>query len=183
MSSTHLQEAIKALRIADIRPQSLKVSVRDDFDNSSDAAELVVQWRHDLKRISFVKMDDAGENGDGAQKLVLFTIETGLRYVTDSDADPEAVEESAIGAEIMADFRATYVASEELDKDCLEEFGNANALYHVWPYWRELIQSTCARFGLPPMVLPMYQVPISNRAEDLGGDVSKQGKVAGRPPE
>lgn len=170
MGSSHLQKAIGALAVTDISPRSLKVSVKDDFDSSFETSELNVQWRHDLKRISILEENNPDENGDSEKRFVLFTIETGLRYVMDPDADPNTVEESEIGVEILADFRATYAASEELDQDCLEEFGKANALFHVWPYWRELIQSTCARFGLPAMVLPMYQVPASNRAEDMGED-------------
>ena len=166
MSSSHLQRAIGALGITDISPRSLNVSVRDDFNSTSDTVELVVQWRHSLKEVSVSRIDHAKETGDSTQILVLFTIETGFRFVTDSEANLEAVEESVIGAEILANFRATYTTSEELDSDCLEEFGNANALYHIWPYWRELIQNTCSRFGLPHMALPMFHVPVSNRPEE-----------------
>ena len=170
MASTHLQKAIDALAVTDICPRNLKVSVKDDFDSSFETSELNVQWRHDLKRISILEEDNLDETRDSTKSFVLFTIETGLRYVMDPDADPNTVEESAIGVEILADFRATYAASEELDQDCLEEFGKANALFHVWPYWRELIQSTCARFGLPAMMLPMYKVPASSRAEEASDD-------------
>ncbi len=170
MSSPHLKKAIAALGVTEICPRSLNVSVRDDFDSSSEPAELVVQWRHNLKKISVTEMHGPEGEKDSTQRQVLFTIETGLRYVTDPEADPNDIDESAIGVEILADFRVTYSAGEELDQECLEEFGNTNALYHVWPYWRELIQSTCARFGLPPMVLPMYQLPVSNQAEDSDGD-------------
>lgn len=176
MSLPHLKKAIAALRVTEIYPRSLNVSVRDDFDSSSEPAELVVQWRHYLKNISVTEKHGPEEGKDNTQRSVLFTIETGLRYVTDPEADLDDVDDSAIGVEILADFRATYSASEELDKECLEEFGNTNALYHVWPYWRELIQSTCARFGLPPMVLPMYQVPVSNQVEGSEDDRSRKTK-------
>ena len=171
MASTNLQKAIHALAVADICPRSLSVSIQDDFESSFGGSELNVQWRHGLKRITLHNEDKPdGEKGADAKISVLFTIETGLRYVTNLDADPDTVEESAIGVEILADFRATYIASKELDRDCLEEFGKTNALFHIWPYWRELIQSTCARFGLPAMVLPMYQVPVSDGAEEESGE-------------
>jgi hypothetical protein len=48
--------------------------------------------------------------------------------------------------------------SAKLKKDCLNEFALRNASYHVWPYWRELLMSQCARMHLPRLVMPTMQV-------------------------
>lgn len=36
-------------------------------------------------------------------------------------------------------------------------FADLNAMYNVWPYWREFVQSTMTRMGLPPYTLPVFQ--------------------------
>lgn len=35
-----------------------------------------------------------------------------------------------------------------------EAFARLNGIYHVWPYWREFVQSSSVRMGLPPLVFP-----------------------------
>lgn len=37
-------------------------------------------------------------------------------------------------------------------------FANVNGMFNAWPYVRELVHSTVARMGLPPMILPVYRV-------------------------
>jgi len=34
-------------------------------------------------------------------------------------------------------------------------FAKVNGIYNAWPYWREYVQSTASRMGLPPLVLPV----------------------------
>tara|TARA_B100000767_G_scaffold270445_1_gene294110 strand:- start:149 stop:628 length:480 start_codon:yes stop_codon:yes gene_type:complete len=50
---------------------------------------------------------------------------------------------------IMATFDASYYTQNELTKDELTSFGKSEVKRHVWPYWREYLQSTIARLGLP----------------------------------
>jgi len=37
-------------------------------------------------------------------------------------------------------------------------FAATNCMVHVWPYYRELVQSTAWRMGLPPFPLPLFRV-------------------------
>jgi preprotein translocase subunit SecB len=30
-----------------------------------------------------------------------------------------------------------------------------NGIYNIWPYWREYVQTTTSRLGLPPLTLPV----------------------------
>jgi len=48
----------------------------------------------------------------------------------------------------------------------LDEFARYNVGYHVWPYWREYVQGTCARLGIPPVPVPMYRIPASDPEAD-----------------
>lgn len=47
----------------------------------------------------------------------------------------------------------------QFSKEELSEFGNVNAVFNAWPYWREFIQSSISRMGLPPVVLPVFRLP------------------------
>src|SRR6266566_2163153 len=60
---------------------------------------------------------------------------------------------------IEARFVVSYaVRSEEgLTQDNFDAFGERNGIYNVWPYWREFVQSTTARMGLPPLTLPVFR--------------------------
>lgn len=44
-----------------------------------------------------------------------------------------------------------------LRKANIDAFGEMNGLYNAWPYWREFVQSTTVRMGLPPLTIPVYR--------------------------
>ncbi|MGB2984449.1 MAG: hypothetical protein WBE26_01090 [Phycisphaerae bacterium] len=46
---------------------------------------------------------------------------------------------------------------EGLRKANLDAFGEVNGLYNAWPYWREFVQATTVRMGLPPLTMPIYR--------------------------
>lgn len=57
---------------------------------------------------------------------------------------------------IEADYVIVY-ESEKADtfsEEELEAFGEFNGVYNIYPYWREFIQNSVARMGLPPLMLP-----------------------------
>lgn len=45
-----------------------------------------------------------------------------------------------------------------LSNDHIAAFGQLNGIYNVWPYWREFVQSTTCRMGLPSLTLPVFKV-------------------------
>ena len=77
----------------------------------------------------------------------------GIRIVEQESADDiEAL------VEIRATFNAIYVAQEQAPKESIEAFAEENVGYHVWPYWRELVQSSCARLNVKCLETPFYLV-------------------------
>jgi len=46
---------------------------------------------------------------------------------------------------------------EGLRRPNIDAFGELNGLYNVWPYWREYVQSTTVRMGLPPLIIPVFR--------------------------
>lgn len=42
--------------------------------------------------------------------------------------------------------------------ESLNAFSATNAVLNVWPYYREVVQSTTWRMGLPPFPLPLFRI-------------------------
>jgi hypothetical protein len=107
------------------------------------------------------------EQSQEQMHLYTFRFSVGVRLVDtemtsdDGGLHEEDEEDIATAVEIKAIFDAEYFSKEELEEDVLKEFAKTNVRYHVWPYWRELVQSTSARMGLKSGVLavPFYFVP------------------------
>ena len=99
--------------------------------------------------------------------LYTFRYSAGVRLIEDDEAESNESsedgggDEGAAAVEVKATFDAEYYSEVELEQDCLKEFAQTNVGYHVWPYWRELVQSAAGRMGLKSGVLavPFYFVP------------------------
>jgi hypothetical protein len=65
------------------------------------------------------------------------------------------------GARVAARFEVRYQIPQNLQihEGLLDEFARVNGVFNAWPYWREFVQNTLVRMGLPPLTLPLYRVP------------------------
>jgi preprotein translocase subunit SecB len=149
MISAELQKAIDNLRIHDIYVRDQVASCLGDFDPkyAPDLERLTVQQMHAVKQSNVVELDD--EN-----LLLRVFVRLGVRWV---DLEEEK-EELSVRAVIEAEFIAEYQMDDTLEQNCINEFCLKNASYHIWPYWRELLSSQCARMHLPRLVLPAVQL-------------------------
>lgn len=43
----------------------------------------------------------------------------------------------------------------------LTQFGHTNGIYNAWPYWREFVQSSVARMGLPGLIVPVFRLKLA----------------------
>lgn len=148
--SSLLQQAIDNLNIRDVYLRDMHCGCFDEFDPkyAENLDCLEVQTMHVVRRTEVAQLD--------SQESLLFRVFIlfGTRWV----AHQADAEEPAPQALIEAEFVAEYAMSAELEQDCLNEFALRNASYHVWPYWRELLMSQCARMHLPRLVMPTMQV-------------------------
>jgi preprotein translocase subunit SecB len=60
-----------------------------------------------------------------------------------------------IDVKFIADYKLS--SHEGLSSENFAAFGELNGVHNCWPYCREYIQSTVARMGLPPLVLPVFR--------------------------
>lgn len=102
---------------------------------------------------------DASEEGG---MYYTFVYSLGVRVVdvtkTEGDDGKELLK-------IEADFEITYSSTQEFEEECIVAFSKDHVRYHVWPYWREYVQSSCARMGIGNINIPFYQLEISELVE------------------
>jgi hypothetical protein len=68
----------------------------------------------------------------------------------------------AIEAIIGALYKLKEEPEEEYTEEEFTDFSLINGRLHLWPYWREYVQSTFGRFGLQKVVVPVFRVGQSN---------------------
>jgi hypothetical protein len=64
---------------------------------------------------------------------------------------------------IEATFRLTYSLTSPagLDQKHFLAFGELNGVYNAFPYWREFVQNSTARMGLPVLTIPLFKLASS----------------------
>lgn len=82
---------------------------------------------------------------------------------------------------IEATFNATYEVpvDHEADKGALDFFAQANGTFNLWPYWREFVQATAARMGIPALTVPTYRI----EEAFTGPGSAERTKVKGSKPQ
>ena len=65
-----------------------------------------------------------------------------------------------VAVEVEAVFLLTYSISDlrGLLQSHYESFAQTNGVYNAWPYWREYLQNTIIRMGLPSLTVPVFRV-------------------------
>ena len=76
------------------------------------------------------------------------------------EARPEGDETGKLCCEIKAQVALTYHTKHEgeFDQAQLDAFGRTNGIFNAWPYWREFVQSSTTRMGLPALVVPSFKM-------------------------
>ena len=69
----------------------------------------------------------------------------------------EEKEEPLVSVETSFELQYRLPEGFRVGPDTLTTFAETNGVYNAWPYWREFVQSTFARMGLPPVVLPLLR--------------------------
>lgn len=160
MNHAAIQRVIAACQITDIYQRGLRVEVSPAFEATRPPAASEIQFRIHADTIERRQYE-----GDGEPVAALrFNTELGVRLV-----EPAAVEgEGAILAEIVVQYAAeSRLRTECPEGDALKEFHQHNVTFHLWPYFRELVQEMCNRHRLPLIVLPMYSPLKGAEAEEL----------------
>lgn len=63
-----------------------------------------------------------------------------------------------------------------LTDESYRSFAEVNAVFNVWPYWREYVQSVTVRMGLPSLTIPVFRISKSSDKETNKDTISKKVK-------
>lgn len=68
--------------------------------------------------------------------------------------------EENIQVRIEAEYILIYEAKDlkNLSDESILAFANTNGIFNAWPYWREYVQSTIARLGIPNYTVPVFRL-------------------------
>ncbi|MBN2377350.1 MAG: hypothetical protein JXD22_13185 [Sedimentisphaerales bacterium] len=94
-------------------------------------------------------------------------------------AKPEKSAADKLSLSIQAKFLLAYTIDSTaiFTKKNIDAFGQINGIYNAWPYWREFVQATIARMGLPKLVIPVFRFRHEERTEEEKPKQSKKTAV------
>ena len=77
---------------------------------------------------------------------------------------------------IDASFLLSYKIEnfEGLTQKGFERFANLNGIYNAWPYWREFVQNTIVRMGLPSLSIPVFRIVEPLDKKTIGRKTAKK---------
>lgn len=173
VSETPLQLAQKCLRIADVYLRKSSLSSSDEYEHRSvDAEALRSQYHHVVEKSEVLVEEDGG---DGL-RLFRVHVDLAVRWglVPSSEASAEDQQSNTDVSEdsfnelgrIAAHYVAEYELTEDVARECLDAFALQNASYHIWPYWREYVATSCARMNVPKIVMPTIQAAQNRDCEE-----------------
>jgi hypothetical protein len=163
MDRALLDKAIKVLKIQDVFIGSHAVRVAEDFQpgNIAIATSSIFNWG----ALTGTVQEVADASSDKLiARLWRVDFQTRTRLLPTPPEGEVTQDNIPDDSKLIADLSARFVLIYVLDKDAeidekaLTEFATHNVSYHAWPYWREWLQSTCARAGLPHIPLAMHML-------------------------
>ncbi len=164
-------EALDALAIYDIRLRGESVSLRNDFlPPESPYEEMIQQFAINPISYTFAELGKTLHNSDETETMqtVHFLTSCGVRYLekTDETKDEITKNKERLEALTLSDFRCSFTAIfssnkplDELSEECLKRFHHENAVFNIWPFWRQWARCKTADYGLPPFVASLYTIP------------------------
>ena len=92
------------------------------------------------------------ESGDGSEFVI------SVRFLLEVRSTPDGDD---VLAEVGAVFDLSYhvPTDEDFSAEEMERFGQLNAVFNAWPYWREFVQISMSRMAMPDLTVPLYRLP------------------------
>ena len=151
-----LDAAKNSLTLRDIRLRSSAIDV--EIDDDKTVADLLFDRDRNFQSHRGASKIIETESESDVESKFLYTIRymVAMRLIKNTD-DTHAQEDAEGLVTIVATFDASYFSPVKLTKEELDAYAENNVGYHVWPYWREYVQSTCQRIGMEPSFpIPVY---------------------------
>jgi hypothetical protein len=113
-------------------------------DQSADAAKLLLA--HEVRHSFRPKTDERPNE---------LRVSAGFSVGVTSENDDEKLFRMTLTFELVY-FLPANMPDEAANH--FDAFCRTNAMVHVWPYFRETVQSTTWRMGLPPFPMPLFKI-------------------------
>jgi len=153
-----LKNAQDCLCIQSVNLKESKVFVRDEIDLPAlDRDETAIQSFRAVAKVKEISLTDS--DGEDIWDYHFF-YSVGVRLIYLEEKEESTKDGYKPILEIAGVFEAKYLSKKQLAEEEQKAFSADNVGYHVWPYWREYVQSSCARMGLSPAIeVPVYLIP------------------------
>lgn len=157
----HLKSAQNSLDIRAVNLKESSILVRDELDLPSlDREKTITQAYRAVSRVQETSFTDSLKQDVWDYR---FVYTSGVRLIFSEEAEASKGEGYKPIVEIIGVFTAKYFSQRKLEEKELKAFCEDSVGYHVWPYWREYVQSTCARIDFSPAFeVPVYFMPQHN---------------------
>ncbi|MFT4505443.1 hypothetical protein [Caballeronia sp. 15711] len=171
MNREKLDKVLKHLLVQAAYPTRIDATVAPFFDPRVTLETFTrVNWS--ASEISVAEVQFQSAEGERKMHMLKFLAKTRTRVVRIGDdgipPDTQDLNADDVVLDLYADFAIEYVISgcepTELDDEGMAEFTAHNMPYHLWPYFRELAQSTALRLRVPIPTIPAFRVPKSHQA-------------------
>lgn len=152
--TSELDKCINNLFIQSVILKNLMIEFHNDFDADMFDDELL-SHPQELRGLKMMKVLPQREG----EYFYRFYAVIGIRLLSTDDYKKEPNDNSIEPLlEIKSEFIAQYESSYEFTEEILTEFSNKHIYFHIWPYWREILQSSCARVGIPPFSIAPFRI-------------------------
>lgn len=160
-----LKSAISKLDIVSVALRSSEIKVADSYNclNINNIKKNHQSMKF-IAKIEFIEMKK-NENDAPDKYFFSFHYVVGSRLVKNSDEDEQLDDEAKVILTVETIFEAIYSSDDLVPEKELEAFAANNVGYHVWPYWREFLQSSCARMNIAPIPVAFYNADESDLTE------------------
>lgn len=155
--TSSFEEAKRLLKIQSVVQRHSLAFIGDEIDTASiDNIPSETQAYRGVYKVKEVEVSD--EKSKWWEYLFFYS--AGIRKirtdVEESESREDDDERNDILLEVTSTYCANYKSNEKLSKECINAFSEENVGYHVWPYWREFVQSSCCRLNVTLLQVPLY---------------------------
>jgi len=152
-------KAQTCLSIQAVRLQSSEINIKENA-RAETIGELLGSI-YGFHGVSSVTQRTATANDEKQVWIYDFKYKVGVKGTAKDDSDDELVE-------VKSTYGVEYFSHEELSSEDIDGFSKDNVGYHVWPYWREYVQSTLSRMDLPAKLIrvPFYFAARASETEE-----------------
>jgi len=152
--------AAMVAKVVDLRSVRLTSIVANMSTTVDDFLRVVPKWRVPRPSVAhvFVREDNV-LHVRVSLAVQAFHSRSGANVEDENAVDSPSEAVVTVGGTMELEYRLTAPAPPaDVEEILFGGFAKLNGIHNAWPYFRELVQSTTGRMGIPPFTLPSYRI-------------------------